>query len=85
MTNAQMLYSLLEIIVFLIPVGLLIWKAAKQSSKLDEHEKRLSTVELDIKERQIQTNNDIKEIKDQITDIRLGLTKLFTLLEGGIK
>lgn len=82
MEKSQMVYSLLESIIFLIPVGLLIWKAAKQASTLEEHEKRLQTIETDIKESQKQTNTDIKEIKEQITDVRMTITKLCTLLEG---
>lgn len=82
MTNAQMVYSLLESIIFLVPVGTLIWKAAKQSATLSEHEKRITTIETDIKETQKQTNEDIKEIKEQITDVRVTIGRLCALLEG---
>ena len=77
MSNSAFLYQLITIIVFLIPVGALVWKAAKHASKIDEHEKRLAKLEETYQ-------SDISEIKQSINQLNIEFTKSFTELATAI-
>jgi len=71
MNNATLLYQLITVIGLLIPIGTLIWKAAKQSGKIEELEKRVSHLEKDYKA-------DIDEIKESINKLENSLIKIET-------
>lgn len=61
MDKANILYFIIELIAFLLPAGGLLWKAAKQSARIDEHEKRL---------------NHLEKIDDTIDKINIAIAEL---------
>ena len=73
MTDANLLYQLVSIIVLLIPIGGLIWKAAKQSGKIETLETRVSALEATYK-------TDVDEIKEAISTLKENLVRIETSL-----
>lgn len=80
-SKPYMLYMLLELIVFLVPIGGLIWKAAKQAGKIDDMEKGFSELKKRVEENEKQSQRDISEIKSSITAINVSNAEILTSLK----
>lgn len=81
MDNADLLYKLLQTIVFLLPICGLIWKAAKQSGRIEEMEKDLNELSAKVTKIEDQNNADIIEIKNSINSLNIAFTKIDTALQ----
>ena len=81
MSNAEILYRIIESIVFLIPVLVLIWKAAKESAKINEHEKRLSTLEVKINDIDEKTELAMGNLMNILNEIKIVVGKIETKID----
>lgn len=63
------LFSIISCVTMLIPVLTLIWNAAKLSAKVDEHEKRIISLETSYQK-------DINDIKNALANINISLAEL---------
>ncbi|MBR1722813.1 MAG: hypothetical protein IJ727_10090 [Treponema sp.] len=81
MDKSQLLYSLFEVVIFFLPVAGLIWKAAKQSGRIEELEKDLNGLGKKV-EGISQTNKQaINEISRNITSLTISISNINTSLE----
>ena len=78
MKQSELLYQVIQIIVFLLPVCGLIWKAATQSAKIKEIESKVNQLE-------IKSNSDIAEIKSAINNINVTMAEYKTAMDFIIK
>lgn len=81
MDKGMLFYNLLEVLVFFIPVGGLIWKAAKQSGRLEELEKDLNGLGKKVEGISETNKNAIDEIGKNITSLTISISKITTSLE----
>lgn len=81
LNKPYMLYMLIELIVFVIPIGALIWKAAKQSGKIDGMGEKLKKLEARVEKNETQSAKDISEIKASMEKINVNNTQILTSLE----
>lgn len=70
MNREQFLYMGLELVIFCIPIATLIWKAGKQAQKIEDHEKRIATLE-DQVERTL--NSELNRMKVDIAEIKTAI------------
>ncbi len=68
------IFQLFSTIGLLIPIGTLIWKAAKQAGKIESLTDRVEKLEVNYK-------TDIAEIKTNITQINISFVELRTAVE----
>lgn len=80
MDKANLLYRIIEIIIFLIPIGSLVWKAAKQSTRIDEMKKQIEILEARVTTNEKETTKNISEIKDSINKINVSNAEILTSL-----
>lgn len=76
MEKTQILYLLVEVIIFCIPVATLIWKAGKQSRMIDEHSLRIEKLERLTGEDLTSMRGDIIEIKTSVKYIEQELQEV---------
>lgn len=63
------IFSLISCVTMLIPVLTLIWNAAKLSAKVEEHDKRIATLESSYQ-------RDITDVKNTLSNINISLAEL---------
>lgn len=92
MEKAQMLYNLIELVIFFVPVGSLIWRAARTSARLDDLEHDLNGIgqksrEMEKRIETISENyfNSINELKIAIANINISLEYIKKSLEDAKK
>lgn len=68
------IFQLLSTIGLLIPIGTLVWKAAKQAGKIESLEERVDKLEVNYRA-------DIAEIKSNITQINISFAELRTSIK----
>ena len=81
MDKGMLFYNLLEVLVFFIPVGGLIWKAAKQSGRLEELEKDLNGLGKKVEGISETNKHAIDEIGKNITSLTISISNITTSLE----
>lgn len=81
MENADLLYKLIQTVLFILPLAGLIWKAARQAGRIEEMERDLT--ELTAKMAKIEDHNkaDILEIKNSINSLNIAFIKIDTALQ----
>lgn len=81
MDKEMLLYNLLELLVFFLPVGGLVWKAAKQSGRLEELEKDLNGLGKKVEGMSETNKQAIGEISKNITNLTISISNITTSLE----
>lgn len=81
MDKAQILYSLIELFIFCVPVGGLIWKAAKQAGRLEELEKDLNGLGKKVEGISEHSREEIKEISNKLNNLSNDMRGIATALE----
>lgn len=81
MDKAMIFYNLIEVLVFLLPVGALVWKAAKQSGRIEELEKDLDRLGRKVEDITKTNRQAIEEISKNITALTISISSITTSLE----
>ena len=81
MDNMQLLYNLIELVVFFLPVGGLIWKAAKQAGRIEELEKDMDGLGRKVSEIGESNKRAIDEINRNLTSLSVSMSSINTSLE----
>jgi len=81
MDKGMLFYTLIEIFIFLMPVGGLIWKAAKQAGRLEELEKDLNGLGKKVEGISETNKHAIDEISKNITSLTISISNITTSLE----
>ena len=77
----QLLYNLIELAVFFLPVGGLIWKAAKQAGRIEELEKDMDGLGRKVSEIGESNKRAIDEINRNLTSLSVSMSSINTSLE----
>lgn len=77
----QLLYNLIELVVFFLPVGGLIWKAAKQAGRIEELEKDMDGLGRKVSEISESNKRAIDEINRNLTSLSVSMSSINTSLE----
>lgn len=77
----MLLYNLIEIIVFFLPVGALIWKAAKQAGRIEELEKDLNGLGKKVEGISETNKLAIEKISENMTTLTISISNITTSLE----
>jgi len=81
MDKTQLLYNLCEVVIFFLPVGGLIWKAAKQAGRIEELEKDLNGLGKKVEGISASNQAAIDEISKNITSLTIAISNINTSLE----
>lgn len=81
MENADLLYKLIQTVLFILPLAGLIWKAARQAGRIEEMERDLTEITAKMAKIEDQNNADILEIKKAINSLNIAFTKIDTALQ----
>lgn len=81
MDKTQLLYNLCEVVIFFLPVGGLIWKAAKQAGRIEELEKDLNGLGKKVEGISASNKAAIDEISKNITSLTIAISNINTSLE----
>lgn len=79
--DKTMIYNLCETIIFFLPLGALIWKAAKQTGKIDELEKDLNGLGKKVEGISTANRQAIEEISKNITTLTISISNITTSIE----
>lgn len=66
-TSITLLYGIIETVIFLIPLGALIWKAATLASRVSKTETDIKEMKTDIEKKVEKQNDTILKTLDQLT------------------
>lgn len=66
-TSITLLYGIIETVIFLIPLGALIWKAATLASRVSKAETDIKEMKTDIEKKVEKQNDTILKTLDQLT------------------
>lgn len=78
--KALFLWRLVEVVLFVLPIGALIWKAAKQAAQMENMKKQISALENKVLQNEAQAAKDIAEIKSCINEININNATILTTL-----
>ena len=81
MDKTQLFYNLCEVVIFFLPVGGLIWKAAKQAGRIEELEKDLNGLGKKVEGISASNKAAIDEISKNITSLTIAISNINTSLE----
>lgn len=81
MENADLLYKLIQTVLFILPLAGLIWKAARQAGRIEEMERDLTGLTAKMAKIEDQNNADILEIKNSINSLNIAFIKFDTALQ----
>ena len=81
MENADLLYKLIQTVLFILPLAGLIWKAARQAGRIEEMERDLNELTAKMAKIEDQNNADILEIKNSINSLNIAFIKIDTALQ----
>lgn len=84
MENAYVI-AIIEAIVFLLPLGTLIWKAAKLASRVDNCEHRIDKLTEVVRNQDNATDAILADIQESLNTIKISIVKLETKLEDNEK
>lgn len=76
--QAYIIYMIAEAVVFLIPLGTLIWKMAKLAAKVEQNEHRIDTLTDIVRKQDHSTEELMTEIKADLQSIKISIAKLET-------
>lgn len=80
MENAYVI-AIIEAIVFLLPLGTLIWKAAKLASRVENAEHRIDKLTEVVRNQDSATDAILADIQESLNTIKISIVKLETKLE----
>lgn len=80
MENSEFLWRLISVIVFVLPIAGLIWKAAVQSARIKDMAEKLRRLEQQVIENEKNSKSDISEIKQSINQINISNAEILTSL-----
>lgn len=69
MEKSNLLMMIIELIVLLIPIGGLIWKAAKQSGKIETMDAELNKLKTRVETSDQEHTKDIQELKNSFNNL----------------
>lgn len=81
MENADLLYKLIQTVLFILPLAGLIWKAARQAGRIEEMERGLTELTAKMAKIENQNKADILEIKNSINSLNIAFIKIDTALQ----
>ena len=81
MENADLMYKLIQTVLFILPLAGLIWKAARQAGRIEEMERGLNELTAKMAKIEDQNNEDILEIKNSINSLNIAFIKIDTALQ----
>ncbi len=80
MEKENLLYQVIELVVLCIPIGGLIWKAAKQAGKIEQLETKTKNFEAILENIKHQNQEDIEEIKNSLNLLNINFAEIRTSL-----
>lgn len=80
-TKPYFLYMVLEAIVFILPIGALIWKAAKQSGAIEDMKEDFQELKKRVEKNEEQSAKDMLEIKSSMENIKVNNAEILTSLK----
>ena len=80
MENGNLILQLCTIIGLLLPIATLIWKAAKQSGKIEHLENELENAKQTIKTIQHKQDTDIARIERSLNQLNISYAEIRTSL-----
>ena len=66
-TSMTLLYGIIETVIFMIPLGALIWKAATLASRVNKAESEIKEMKTDIEKKVEKQNDTILKTLDKLT------------------
>lgn len=73
--------AVIEAVVFLIPLGTLIWKAAKLSARVEHTERRIDKLTEVVRNQDNSNTVILADIQKSLNTIKISIAKLETKLE----
>lgn len=73
--------AVIEAVIFLIPLGTLIWKAAKLSARVEHSERRIDKLTEVVRNQDNSNTAILADIQKSLNTIKISIAKLETKLE----
>lgn len=80
MSNAYII-AVIEVVVFLIPLGTLIWKAGKLAAKVEHSEHRIDKLTEVVRNQDNANGVVLADIQTSLNEIKISIAKMETKLE----
>ena len=74
--------DLIQTIVYLLPIGTLVWRFAKLAARIDVLEQEVKRIDVAGKEEQKATDKDIEILTGMLNEIKIAVTRIETKLEN---
>lgn len=70
MDKANYIYMLIEAVVFLVPVGTLVWRMAKLSAKVERHEDEINDIKTSVSDKIDTLTNLVNNLTVQVVELK---------------
>lgn len=70
MDKASYVYMLVEAVVFLVPVGTLVWRMAKLSAKVERHEDEINDIKTSVSDKIDTLTNLVNNLTVQVVELK---------------